>query len=119
MENVALILKEIRYIIFAIILGLGINIALAQWTGPTQNPPGGNFTSPAVRVGDGIGIQTMKDNLVVNENNTKQVGLYVGGEVMKIPSSTTGITCNSGTAGLIRLNASAFQGCNGTTWVSF
>jgi hypothetical protein len=34
--------QQLKFLILAIVLGLGVNYVSAVWTGPTQAPPGGN-----------------------------------------------------------------------------
>src|SRR3990167_1937231 len=46
MSNFKKSLRSLSLIVLGIVFAIGINIALAVWTGPSQNPPGGNVAEP-------------------------------------------------------------------------
>lgn len=68
--------QQIKIVILAIILGLGVTYAFA-WTGPTQSPPNNGAIDPPVNTG--ISLQVKKGKLVLNSLRTDQIGLEVYG----------------------------------------
>lgn len=128
-----IIIENIRILLVAIILSLGMSVTYA-WTGPQSAPPPTGTNIPAPINVSAIG-QVKEGNLLITNDAGSAYGLIVAnGNVgvgtaspvkkleiaggIKIGNDTD--PCNSGKAGTIRWNGSVFQGCNGGgAWISF
>lgn len=105
------ILQPIKTIILTVILAVGISLAHAAWTGPTQSPPEGN-TPPPVNVGTtdqvkdaGLGV----DVLAVYGNASVDGYLQIGDSVA---------LCDATIEGALRYEQTAqcLQLCVSTNW---
>src|SRR3990167_11327551 len=65
---------SLSLIVLGIVFAIGINIAFAAWTGPTQNPPQGNTPSP---LNVSTNTQTLEGSKTINGNQITDI-LYLG-----------------------------------------
>ena len=82
--------EKLLLVFLGVLLGAGVNFALAQWQGPTQPPPQGNLEPPLTQSAVG---QAKKGNLTVNLDGAFNVGLTVVGNAMWVPVPNGG--CSS------------------------
>ncbi len=70
MKNIKQSFYSLALIVLAIVIAIGVNIAFAAWSGPTQNPPQGNAPAP---LNTSSNTQTLQGSKIISGNQLTDI----------------------------------------------
>lgn len=102
------IFHNLKPLLLALVLSIGISYTYAAWSPPTATPTGGNTDAP-VNVGNAT--QVKAGALTVNGLLTAVANVVVGGTIKVGNIAPSGTACTSSIAGSIKYDGTDLMGC--------